>query len=436
MAPTDEELLELMPQGFRDDLALVSRMAAHGAGPEVQPGLFRVTLNTGALDYARAVWDRARAALAQPEPEVVGPSDEEIMGLMPQQMHEDLATAARAMAEQAGADSTRVKGVMRIILNRHVVDLAHAAIAADRARFGRPAPAPDDRGVLPMIVSETGADDEPELERIICASISGGADYVNSMPRELRLERITPEGSTFARYIQVDADARPDVRPAPAPAGEMAKLVQPPGRAGLTWQGVIEGLRDVLNDESEDAIQRVWQRSRILDAISVMEANPCPAPAPAGEVAELVAWSREGGEDAAANGWDHQAQQFARVADLLERLASPACLVLDPSPETIAALKAAGPGRIELLPEDARVIEPTKHTILVPAPVPVAVSDRLPQPEDCDAEGRCWWGRPESDDWSADWTLATPEAIAEFCEFSPRVTWLPFNALPLPHGGQ
>ena len=64
MAPTDEELLELMPQGFRDDLALVSRMAAHGAGPEVQPGLFRVTLNTGALDYARAVWDRARAALA------------------------------------------------------------------------------------------------------------------------------------------------------------------------------------------------------------------------------------------------------------------------------------------------------------------------------------------------------------------------------------
>ena len=68
MAPTDEELLELMPQGFRDDLALVSRMASHGAGPEVQPGLFRVTLNTGALDYARAVWDRARAALAQPEP--------------------------------------------------------------------------------------------------------------------------------------------------------------------------------------------------------------------------------------------------------------------------------------------------------------------------------------------------------------------------------
>ena len=106
-------------------------------------------------------------------------------------------------------------------------DLAclRAVLREGFSRWGRPAPAPDDRGVLPMIVSETGADDEPELERIICASISGGADYVNSMPRELRLERITPEGSTFARYIQVDADARPDVRPAPAPAGEVAELV-------------------------------------------------------------------------------------------------------------------------------------------------------------------------------------------------------------------
>ena len=53
--PTDEELLELMPQQFRDDLATVSRLAAHGTSPDVTPGIFRVTLNTGALDYARAV---------------------------------------------------------------------------------------------------------------------------------------------------------------------------------------------------------------------------------------------------------------------------------------------------------------------------------------------------------------------------------------------
>lgn len=67
------------------------------------------------------------AELAEPEPEE--PTDEEIMALMPQQMHEDLAAAVRAMAEQAGADSTRAKGVMRIILNRHVVDLARAVLA-------------------------------------------------------------------------------------------------------------------------------------------------------------------------------------------------------------------------------------------------------------------------------------------------------------------
>jgi hypothetical protein len=70
---------------------------------------------------------RARAALAQPEQ--VGPTDEDIMDLMPQQMHEDLAAAARALAEQAGTDSRSATGVMRIMLNRHAVDLARAALA-------------------------------------------------------------------------------------------------------------------------------------------------------------------------------------------------------------------------------------------------------------------------------------------------------------------
>ena len=74
-----------------------------------------------------ALATEARAALAKPEPE--GPTDEEIMELMPQQMHEDLAAAARAMAEQAGTDSTRARGVMRIFLNRHSVDLARAVLA-------------------------------------------------------------------------------------------------------------------------------------------------------------------------------------------------------------------------------------------------------------------------------------------------------------------
>ena len=68
--PTDEELLKLMPQQFRDDLATVSRMAAHGAGPGVGAGLFRVSLNTGALNFARAAIaaDRARRQPGPPEP--------------------------------------------------------------------------------------------------------------------------------------------------------------------------------------------------------------------------------------------------------------------------------------------------------------------------------------------------------------------------------
>ena len=91
-----------------------------------------------------ALIDRARAALAaeadgpavpegrEPASVVGEPSDEEIMELMTQQMHDDLAAAVRAMAEQEGIDSTRAKGVMRIMLNRHVVDLARAVLA----RFG------------------------------------------------------------------------------------------------------------------------------------------------------------------------------------------------------------------------------------------------------------------------------------------------------------
>jgi hypothetical protein len=55
---TDEEIMKLMPQQFRDDLATVSRLAAHGTSPDVTPDIFRVSLNTGALDHARAVLAR------------------------------------------------------------------------------------------------------------------------------------------------------------------------------------------------------------------------------------------------------------------------------------------------------------------------------------------------------------------------------------------
>jgi len=61
---TDEQLLELMPQQFRDDLATVSRLASYGT--PVGPGLYRVSLNTGALAFARAVLARWGGAAVQP----------------------------------------------------------------------------------------------------------------------------------------------------------------------------------------------------------------------------------------------------------------------------------------------------------------------------------------------------------------------------------
>ena len=69
---------------------------------------------------------RLRAALAEPVAE--GPSDEEIMELMPQQMREDLAAAAYALAGFYRADP-KAAGLIRITLNRHAVDHTRAVLA-------------------------------------------------------------------------------------------------------------------------------------------------------------------------------------------------------------------------------------------------------------------------------------------------------------------
>jgi hypothetical protein len=56
-------------------------------------------------------------------------------------------------------------------------------------------------------------------------------------------------------------------------------------------------------------------------------------------------------------------------------------------------------------------------------PTPISVAERLPGPDDCDAEGGCWWF--DSGTWI-------------FLSFSQgfswgRIThWLPVNALPMP----
>jgi predicted protein tyrosine phosphatase len=59
---------------------------------------------------------------------MTNPTDEELMELMPQQMRDDLAQAARAMAGFY-RPNVKVAGIMRIMLNRHAVDHARAVLA-------------------------------------------------------------------------------------------------------------------------------------------------------------------------------------------------------------------------------------------------------------------------------------------------------------------
>jgi hypothetical protein len=51
---------------------------------------------------------------------------------------------------------------------------------------------------------------------------------------------------------------------------------------------------------------------------------------------------------------------------------------------------------------------------------PVPVAERLPGPEDCDAEGRCWWWCHQHESWELD------DSQAHYRH------WLPHHALPVP----
>lgn len=85
---------------------------------------------------------------------------------------------------------------------------------------------------------------------------------------------------------------------------------------------------------------------------------------------------------------------------------------------------AAAP--VARLPEDAQVIESVNRIILAPIPAPIPVSERLPEPEDCDAEGRCWWGDAGDDQFVPSWRLCEQPDDTHFNH------WLPAHALPLP----
>lgn len=102
-----------------------------------------------------------------------------------------------------------------------------------------------------------------------------------------------------------------------------------------------------------------------------------PAPATAGEVGELADFVRGCADDYESHG----RCRLIRAADLLERQA---------------------------------------------APQPIPVSERLPGPEDCDAEGRIWIHMPDIGT-APSWRLVDPREIGPY-----HSHWLPAHALPVP----
>jgi hypothetical protein len=76
--PTDEELLELMPETMRDEFSYAAKTCSDAMGGRVKPGIFRVALNTAALEYAQAVLQRWGRPAIKPVPvaeRLPGPGD-------------------------------------------------------------------------------------------------------------------------------------------------------------------------------------------------------------------------------------------------------------------------------------------------------------------------------------------------------------------------
>jgi hypothetical protein len=56
--PSDQQLMELMPETMRDEFSYAARICSNAMAGRVKPGIFRVALNTAALEFARAVLAR------------------------------------------------------------------------------------------------------------------------------------------------------------------------------------------------------------------------------------------------------------------------------------------------------------------------------------------------------------------------------------------
>jgi hypothetical protein len=125
-------------------------------------------------------------------------------------------------------------------------------------------------------------------------------------------------------------------------------------------------------------------------ALLVPEATPAAPPAPEpGEVVELVAALNDAVDGAMSMGWETAGFAILRAVTLLQQQAAPALVV-------------------------------------------VPVAERLPEPGDCDVEGRCWWFTPPA---------CGPHKIRPCWTFDSEIMegdthWLPAHAIPLPQAGE
>ena len=119
---------EILLGELRFDNRLAKRARAALAEPELQRRYLyspsQIAECGGPCQQGPEHCDCGELWITEPE----SPTDEEIMELMPQQMRDDLAAAARALS---GFDFDNIKAasVFRIILNRHSVDHARAVLA-------------------------------------------------------------------------------------------------------------------------------------------------------------------------------------------------------------------------------------------------------------------------------------------------------------------
>jgi hypothetical protein len=182
-------------------------------------------------------------------------------------------------------------------------------------------------------------------------------------------------------------------------------------------------------------------------------AQPAPEPPADGEVAEIVAELREV-QDCfdIASGMEGWGPVITRAADLLERLSQPE--LQGPTDAELGRRfrvwwhnEGSGlpplPGmdheeHVRRISEIAWANGAYAARWGSPTIEPVPVSER-PWERDgwCDADGKCWWGRPEDELCNSDWFLGTrAEVMAQwgggfFEDFFPTVS-LPHWALPLP----